>query len=123
MLARLVRPLPPSTLALAGCFAIALFATIGQFAHHGHAVLGGYAADVLPLAGFWLALAWTTRRFVPTWLAGVAAGVAIRMAILGHERWSELSFLAVALVFVGVVSFALVLLMTGRGGLQQLRED
>ncbi len=115
--------MPRSTLGLAGCFAIVAFATIGQFAHHGHAVLGGYAADVLPLAGCWLALAWATWRFLPTWLAGVTAGVAIRMAILGHERWSELSFLAVALVFVGAVSFALVLLMAGRDGLQQLRED
>jgi hypothetical protein len=121
-----MRPLPPSTLALAGGFAIALFATIGQFAHHGHAVLGGYAADVLPLAASWIALAWLTRRFLPTWIGGVTAGVAIRMAILGHERWSELSFYAVALVFIGAVAFALVVLMLGRDGapeLQQLRED
>ncbi len=125
MLGRLTRPVPPTTLALAGVFAIALFATIGQFSHHGHATLGGYAADVLPLAGAWLALARLTSRFLPTWLGGVTAGVAIRMAILGHERWNELTFLGVALAFVGVVSFPLVLLMAGRGGagLQELGED
>ncbi|HZQ16763.1 MAG TPA: hypothetical protein VFA82_08325 [Gaiellaceae bacterium] len=123
MLGRLTRPVPASALALAGVFAIALFATIGQFAHHGHAVLGAYAADVLPLAGCFAALALLTHRFLPTWLGGVTAGVAIRMAILGHERLGELSFLAVALVFVGAVSFALVVLMTGREPLEQLRED
>ena len=69
---------------------------------------------VRPLSPSTLALAGLTQRFLPTWLAGVPAGVAIRMAILGHERWSELSFLAVATVFVGAVSFALVLLMAGR---------
>jgi hypothetical protein len=123
VLGRLTRPAPPSTLALAGGFAIALFATIGQFAHHGHAALGGYAADVLPMAGCWLALAWLTQRFLPTWLGGVTVGVVIRMVILGHERWNEVSFLAVALVFVGAVSFALVQLMLGRESLEQLRED
>ncbi len=98
-------------LALSGTFAIVLFATIGQFSHHGRATLGGYAADVLPLAGSWLVLAWWTERFLPTWLYGVTLGVAIRMLVLGHERWSELSFLGVALVFVGVISFALSWLM------------
>jgi hypothetical protein len=123
VLGRLIRPLPRATLDLAGLFAIALFATIGQFSHQGRATLGGYAADVLPLAGAWLVLARLTQRFLPTWLGGVTAGVAIRMAILGHERWNELAFLAVSLAFVGAVAFALVVLMTGRGALEQLRED
>jgi hypothetical protein len=47
---------------------------------------------------------------VPTWLAGVTAGVAIRALILGHDRWSELSFLCVALAFVGAVSGLLLVL-------------
>ena len=91
--------------------AIVVFATIGQFSHHGGVSAGGYAADVLPLAGCWVALAWWTGRFLPTWLGGVTLGVAIRMVVLGHERWSELSFLAVALVFVGGLSFALLWLL------------
>ncbi len=66
--------------------------------------VGGYAADVLPLLVAWLALAFTTRRFLPTWLGGVTLGVAARMVILGHYRWSELSFLVVTLVFVGAVA-------------------
>lgn len=91
-------------LALAGVAAIVVFATIGQLSHHGGVSVGGYAADTLPLAGAWVAIAWWTRRFVPTWLAGVTAGIAIRALVLGHERWSELSFLCVALVFVGALA-------------------
>jgi hypothetical protein len=91
-------------LALAGVVAIVVFATIGQLSHHGGVSAGGYAADTLPLAGAWVAIAWRTGRFVPTWLGGVTAGIAIRALILGHERWSELSFLCVALAFVGAVS-------------------
>jgi hypothetical protein len=45
-----------------------------------------------------------TRRFVPTWLGGVTLGVAIRMVALGHYRWNELAFLAVALGFVGAAA-------------------
>jgi hypothetical protein len=93
-------------LAAAGAVAILLFATIGQLSHHGGVSLGGYAADLVPLLGCWLAAAWWTRRFVPTWLLGVTAGVAIRMLVLGHERWSELAFWLVALAFVGAVAAA-----------------
>ena len=89
---------------LSGVVAIVVFATIGQLSHHGGVSPGGYAADTLPFLGAWLALAWRTRRFVPTWLVGVTAGVAVRAVILGHYRWSELSFLVVALVFVGAVA-------------------
>jgi hypothetical protein len=93
-------------LALAGVVAIVVFATIGQLSHDGGVSWGGYAADTLPFACAWLAATWWTGRFLPTWLLGVTAGVAIRAAILGHYRWSELSFLAVALVFVGAVAGA-----------------
>ena len=58
----------------------------------------------MPLLAGWLGVAWWTRTFVPTWLVGVTLGVALRMVILSHERWNELAFLAVALVFVGAVA-------------------
>jgi hypothetical protein len=94
-------------LAWAGVVAILLFATIGQLSHHGGVTAGGYAADALPLLGCWLAAAWTTRRFVTTWLLGVTGGVAIRMVVLSHYRWNELAFYCVALAFVGAVAFVL----------------
>lgn len=94
-----------SKLALAGTIAILLFATIGQLSHHHHVSTAGFASDALPLLAAWLVLARLTRRFLPTWLGGVTIGVAIRMVALGHYRWDELAFLAVALVFVGVVAW------------------
>ena len=84
-----------------------MFATIGQVNHDGGVSVGGYAADVLPLLVAWVALAYATHRFLPTWLVAVPLGVAVRMVILGHYRWSELSFLAVTLVFVGALAFVL----------------
>ena len=92
-------------LALAGTIAILLFATIGQLSHDHHVSAAGYAADALPLLAGWIALARLTRRFVPTWLGGVTLGVAIRMVALGHYRWNELAFLAVALAFIGAVAW------------------
>ena len=97
-----------------------MFATIGQLSHDHHVSAGGYAADALPLAAGWLAFAVLTRRFVPTWLGGVTLGVAIRMVALGHYRWNELAFLAVALAFVGFVAF-LVVAAAGRGSLAARR--
>jgi hypothetical protein len=85
-----------------------VFATIGQLSHDHHISAGGYAADALPLAAGWLAVAALTRRCVPTWLGGVTHGVAMRMVALGHYRWNELAFLAVALAFVGFVAFLVV---------------
>lgn len=93
-------------LAAAGAVAIVAFATIGQLSHHGRVTAGGYAADLLPLLLCWLAAAWWTRRFVPTRLLGVTGGVAARMVVLTHYHRSELSFLAVALAFVGAAAFA-----------------
>ena len=83
-----------------------MFATIGQVSHEGGVSAGGYLADLVPLLGSWLVVAYMTRRFLPTWLLGVTLGVAIRMVVLGHYRWNQLSFLAVALVFVGAVAWA-----------------
>jgi len=53
----------------------------------------------------WFAVASTTRRFVPTWLVGVTLGVVARMIALGHYRWDQLTFLLVALVFVGLIAW------------------
>ncbi len=91
-------------LALSGTVAILLFATIGQLSHNHRLTWSGYAEDALPLLAGWLLVAWRTRRFVPTWLVGVTLGVGLRMVILSHERWDELAFLVVALVFVGAVA-------------------
>jgi hypothetical protein len=91
--------------------AIVVFATIGQLSHDHHVSAGGYAADALPLLAGWLAVAAVTRRFVPTWLGGVTLGVAIRMVALGHYRWNELAFLAVALGFVGATAAITILLL------------
>jgi len=110
---------PPTQLALAGLFAIVAFATIGQFAHNGGVDLGDYAALVLPFGLCWLAVCRLTKRFLPTWLVGVSAGVAIRMVVLGHERWSELAFAVVSLVVVGALSFVLLWLMVPRAALPQ----
>jgi hypothetical protein len=61
----------------------------------------------LPLLAGWLAATVAFRgRFVRTWLGGVSAGVLLRAAILGHWYAKELTFLLVALIFVGL--FALV---------------
>jgi hypothetical protein len=81
--------------------AIIAFATIGQLSHDHHVSLGGYAADALPLLIAWFAVAYATRRFLPTWLVGVTLGVVARMIALGHYRWDQLTFLLVALIFVG----------------------
>jgi hypothetical protein len=94
-----------SKLALAGAIAIVLFATIGQLSHDHHVSLAGYAANTLPLLAGWLAVARVTGRFVPTWLGGITIGVVIRMVVLGHYRWNELAFLAVAIGFNGLVAW------------------
>jgi hypothetical protein len=84
--------------------AIVAFATIGQLSHDHHVSLGGYASDALTLLVAWFAVAYRTRRFVPTWLAGVTLGVVVRMVALGHYHWDQLTFLLVALVFVGLIA-------------------
>jgi hypothetical protein len=94
--------------------AIVAFATIGQLNHDGGVSLGGYAADLLPLLGGWLVIARLIGRFVPTWLIGVTLGVAIRMVVLGHYHWNQLSFLAVALVFVGALAGGAMLVTRSR---------
>jgi hypothetical protein len=65
----------------------------------------GYTADAVPLLAGWFFVAYATRRFLPTWLLGVTLGVAIRMVALGHYHWDQLTFLVVALVFVGILAW------------------
>jgi hypothetical protein len=50
-------------------------------------------------------MAYLTSRFVPTWLAGVTLGVVARMIALGHYHWDQLTFLLVALTFVGLIAW------------------
>jgi hypothetical protein len=59
----------------------------------------------VPLLAGWFFGAYATRRFLPTWLLGVTLGVAIRMVALGHYQGDQLTFLLVALVFVGLVAW------------------
>jgi hypothetical protein len=67
----------------------------------------GYARDALPLLAGWLGATVLFRgRFVPTWLVGVTAGVLLRAAILGHWYAKELTFLLVALIFIGLFALA-----------------
>jgi len=40
----------------------------------------------------------------PTWIAGVTLGVVVRMIALGHFHWDQLTFLLVALSFVGALA-------------------
>jgi hypothetical protein len=85
--------------------AILVFVTIGQVSHHGGVSATGYAEDALPFLGCWFAAAAAFhRRFVPTWLVGIAAGVLLRAAILSHWYAKELAFLLVSLVTVGVLA-------------------
>jgi hypothetical protein len=58
----------------------------------------------LPLLVAWFAVAYATHRFVPTWIAGVTLGVVVRMIALGHYHWDQLTFLLVALIFVGALA-------------------
>jgi hypothetical protein len=53
----------------------------------------------------WSVVAYATRRFIATWIAGVTLGVAARMIVLGHYRWDQLTFLLVAVVFVGLIAW------------------
>jgi hypothetical protein len=104
-------------LIVAGTAAIIAFATIGQLSHDRHVTAGGYAADALPLLAGWWAVAFATRKFVPTWLAGVTVGVGIRAVALSHYHWNQLTFLLVALVFVGLfalIVFRALIFMDGR---------
>src|SRR4051812_32873843 len=93
--------------AIADTFAIVLFATVGQISHRHGVSATGYAEDALPLLAGWFAAARLFGyRFVPTWLVGITAGVAIRMVILAHYRGDEIAFWLVSLAVVGALALA-----------------
>lgn len=103
----LLFPSRPAGLA-ADCAAFAVFATVGLLSHHGGVSATGYARDLLPLLGAWLAVAavlGTYRhrsplRLLCTWAVGVPLGWLVRALVLGRTlNGKEASFLAVALVF------------------------
>jgi hypothetical protein len=102
---------------LLDALAIVVFATIGQLSHHGEVSATGYAEDALPLLATWFAADYVVGgRFVPTWLAGVTAGILVRAAILGHWYAKELAFWLVALATIGALAAAgrLLLVLSGR---------
>jgi len=93
--------------ALADTAAIVLFATIGQLSHRHDLSATGYAEDAVPLLAGWFAAARLFGyRFLPTWLGGITAGVALRMVLLSHYRGDEAAFWLVTLVVVGALALA-----------------
>ncbi len=104
-----MRLFPPARLAVAAdAAAIVLFAVVGLLAHHGGVSGRGLARDALPLLGGWFAAALLARlytrparlRLAATWLGGIALGVTVRAAVLGHTGvGKEAAFLGVALAF------------------------
>jgi len=87
--------------------AIIAFVTVGLFNHEGGLSAGGYARDVLPIAGCWLVAAGafdlykrpSWRALLSTWVVGVTGGVLIRALILWRLDGDDAVFLAVALCF------------------------
>ena len=103
-------------LAVSDAVAIVAFATIGLVSHHHGLSAGGYARDALPILGVWFAAGLGLRLYVTqrpsrlaaTWLIGVSGGVLLRALVLGRTlNGKEATFLAVALVTIGVLVAAL----------------
>ena len=98
-------------LAVADGLALVAFVTVGLFSHDHALSVGGYARDLLPLAAGWFGAAALfglyrhggRRALVLTWAVGVAAGVVVRAAVLGHTSvGKEAAFLVVSLVFTAL---------------------
>jgi peptidoglycan/LPS O-acetylase OafA/YrhL len=107
--------LRPWQLALGDVLAVALFAPIGLASHHEGITLAGLARNMLPVAGGFLVagLLWRTwrrperRRLVLAWCMGIAAGVLVRAAVLGHGFGrTTFTFMAVTLVVTGLLLLA-----------------
>jgi len=107
--------LRPWQLALGDVVAVALFAPLGLASHHEGVTAAGLARNALPIAlgflaaglvfGAWRRPGW--RRPAAAWFVGVAAGVLVRAAILGHGfGWTTFTFMAVTLVVTGVLLLA-----------------
>jgi hypothetical protein len=88
---------------------LVLFVLIGRRTHHEDAGTGGFFRVLWPFA-VGLAAGWALagvaraplrfRRATIAWLTTVAIGVALRIAVQGHEF--KVTFLFVALAFLGV---------------------
>jgi len=107
---------PAALLAVSDAVAIIVFATIGLISHHHGLSVRGYARDALPIVGVWFAAGLGLRLYVTqrpsrlaaTWLIGVTGGVLVRALILGRTlNGKEATFLAVALITIGVLVAAL----------------
>jgi hypothetical protein len=106
----------PWQLALGDVVAVALFAPIGLLSHHEGITAAGLARNALPVAGGFLVagLALRTwrpgaswRRLAAAWFGGVAAGVLVRAAILGHGYGrTTFTFMTVTLVVTGLLLLA-----------------
>lgn len=117
--------LKPWQLALGDVVAVTLFAPLGLVSHHEGITAAGIARNALPVAGGFLVAGlvfgtWragaTWRRLAAAWFAGVAAGVLLRAAILGHGYGrTTFTFMTVTLVVTGL------LLLAWRGLLALLR--
>jgi Protein of unknown function (DUF3054) len=91
----------------ADLLALAAFVTVGLVNHHGGVSLSGYARDLLPIGGCWLAAAGAfdlykrprVRALLGTWLVGVTGGVLVRALVLRRLDSNDGVFLVVALCF------------------------
>ena len=95
------------TAVAADMLAIVAFVTVGLINHEGGLSAAGYARDVLPIAGCWLAAAGAfdlykrprRRALLATWLVGVTGGILVRALVLWRLDGNDAFFLAVALCF------------------------
>ncbi len=107
--------LRPWQVALGDVVAVGLFAPIGLLSHNEGITLPGLARNLLPVAGGFVAaglLFGTWRRpgvwrLTAAWFVGVAAGVLVRAAILGHGYGrTTFTFMAVTLTITGLLLLA-----------------
>jgi hypothetical protein len=95
------------TALVADLIALAAFVTVGLLNHHGGLSVGGYARDLLPIAGCWLLAAGAFDVYkrprlgalLGTWAVGVTAGVVVRQLVVWEVHGDDAVFLAVALCF------------------------
>ena len=104
--------LRPWQLAVGDVVAVGLFAPIGLLSHGEGITFAGLARNLLPIAGGFLVaglLFGTWRRAEPwrlagAWFVGVAGGVLVRAAVLGHGFGrTTFTFMAVTLVVTGLL--------------------
>ena len=104
----LERDVPVWVAAVADLAVIVLFVAIGRRSHHEDAGTAGFLRVLWPFA-VGLVIGWLAtglyrapialRRGVPAWLITVAVGVALRIAVQGHDFAP--TFIVISLVFIG----------------------